>query len=214
MFELISIQGIKSNLFGRLYAGYVEFEEPPPFCLNARDALRQEGIFEDQNLFEQKYGNYYVSALRIGAANGTELSASSTSQSSSEARSQSVTVTVKVMCWTASTTKTDSFSTSSMNASTTIKFNGYDTLSSSQIEESTNVEVAYDKVIAKANENLTKGKLLHGRLQEKVHRFGLYDGCLISYEQTRALLDSGLVIEIQLMPYAKLREYISLRGLN
>ncbi|KAF5024856.1 hypothetical protein F66182_3095 [Fusarium sp. NRRL 66182] len=206
--------GIKSSLTGKLYAGYVEFEDLPPFCLGARDALRREGTYQEQDLFENKYGDYYVSALRIGAANGTELSAGSSSQFSSEAKSYSITVTVKVFCWSASTTKSGSSFESSMNASATIKFNGYDTLSSAQIQESGSSTASHDKIIAKANTNLGKGKLLQGRLKEEVCKFELYDGCSVSHEQVGAMLDSGLVMEIQLMPYAKLKEYISLRGRN
>ncbi|KAM0541465.1 hypothetical protein ACHAPJ_013229 [Fusarium lateritium] len=127
--------GIKSSLTGKLYAGLVEFEETPLFCSGARDTLRREGMYQEEDLFERKYGDYFVAGLRIGASNATELSAGSSSEFSSEEKSYSITVTVKVLCWSASVTKSDSSYESNESALATIKFNGYDTLSSSQAAE-------------------------------------------------------------------------------
>ncbi|KAF4334946.1 hypothetical protein FBEOM_11203 [Fusarium beomiforme] len=206
--------GIKCSLSGKLHAGIIEFADLPPFCSGARDALRREGMYQEGELFEKKYGDYFVSALRIGAANATELSAGSSSKFSSESKAWSITVTVKVLCWSASVTKSDSSFESSAKSSATIKFNGYDTLSLTQAAEHGDNPDAHQNIIARANGNLGKGKLLQGRLKEQIYRSKLYDGCSVSHDQIKALLASGLVVEIQLMPFAKLREYISLRGRN
>ncbi|UPK92929.1 hypothetical protein LCI18_003864 [Fusarium solani-melongenae] len=210
-FEQNAVKNTDSSLLGRVFAGYIEFEEPPEFSRVAREAVRQ-GRNSADDPFKTKYGDYYVAGLHIGAANGTELSAASSSDSSSEAKSYSVTVKVKVMCWTATTTKSGSSSQSSSKATGTIKFNGYDTLSISPADESGKDYPSHQRIIGKANSNLEKGKLLQGRLQDVARKFGLVDGALVSQSQVEEILTSGMVIEIQLLPYAKLREYIMYRG--
>lgn len=195
-----------------MYAGYIEFEDPPPFSNDASNTLLGGGSSDEEDPFKEQYGDYYVAALRVGAANATELSAGSSSEFSSEAKSYSVTVKVKVLCWSASATKSGSSYEASASSSATIKYNGYDTLSSSNSDESGSDTRSHDRIIDKANVNLGKGKLLQGRLGEEMRKFELTDGCLVNQEQVELMIDSGLVIEIQLLPYAKLREYISLRG--
>lgn len=194
-----------------MFAGCIEFEEPPEFSRAAREAVRQ-GRNSTDDPFKTKYGDYYVAGLRIGAANGTELSAASSSDFSSESKSYSVTVKVKVLCWTATTTKSDSSSQSSLKASGTIKFNGYDTLSTSHTDASGKDYSSHQLIIGRANGNLEKGKLLQGRLQEAARKFALVDGAVVSQSQVEEILTSGMVIEIQLLPYAKLRDYITYRG--
>lgn len=195
-----------------MFAGYVGYEEVPRFSRAACGAARASQGPAANDKFEQKYGDYYVSALRIGAANGTELSTGSSSNYTSEATSWSVTVVVKVFCWKASTTKSESSYTSSAAATGTIKFNGFDTLSLSQWSQSGSDSMSHKSIISIANTNLEKGQLLQGRLGEATSEFELFDGCFVSDEQVKSLLRAGLVIEIQLLPYAKLRDYISSRG--
>lgn len=162
-----------------------------------------------EGLFEERFGDYYVAAIRIGAANGTELSAESSSHYSAEAKSYSLTVTVKVFCWSASTTKADSSAVECGRTSGMIKFNGFDTLALSQSNESGDDFKTHERVISEANKNLGMGKLLQGRLGEAMRRSTLFDGCVLSSEQVEGLFKDGLVYEIQLLPYAKLRDYIS-----
>jgi hypothetical protein len=164
---------------------------------------------QDEDHFEKKFGDYYVAGLRIGATNATDLSAGSSSQFSSEAKAYSVMVTVKVFCWSASTTKSGSSYESSLNNSGSITFNGYDTLSAFQSTGSANDFATTNRLLVDANANLAKGKLLQGRLGETTRGVGLTDGCYVSNEQVQSLFDAGLVIELQLLPYAKLRDYIS-----
>jgi len=189
----------------------VSFDNAPEFSDTARRTLRTARYSQDDE-FEKRYGDYYIAALRIGAANGTELSTSSSSESSSKASSYSVAVKVKVFCWSVSKTYSDSSFEASASESGNIKYNGYDTLSCLQSDFAGSNELAHQQLIVTANTNLEKGKLMQGRLRKATDKFGLEDGCEMSQEQVDGLLGAGLVIEVQLLPYAKLREYISACG--
>ncbi|KAJ3545183.1 hypothetical protein NM208_g2635 [Fusarium decemcellulare] len=203
--------GIRSALSGKLFAGYLEWENPVSFSQDARDALKRART-SDKDVFEEKYGDYYVSAMRVGAANGTELSAGSSSEYSSESSSYSMTVKVQVFCWEASATTSGSSFESSSKLSGNITYNGYDTLSRSQ---SGTKGSEYGKILGEANKNLEKGKLLQGRLKDTVAEFGLSDGCFVSQEKARTMLQSGSIVEIQLLPSHQggLDEILELRRL-
>jgi hypothetical protein len=191
--------------------GFIEFGRIPQFNQDAIDSLM--GLSADSDTFEDTYGDYYVACLRLGAANASDLSASSDVVSTMSDMAASLTVTVKIWRWKASKTVAKSEHSEDYNAVGHISYNGFDTLTESHFKAEGQNTNTYAQLLDIANMNLERTRRLQERLAEAEARVSVHDCRHIeTAEQMQSIFDEGLVIELVLLPFRNLREYIELKN--
>lgn len=195
----------------RMRTGYIEFGSIPHFSEDAVDHLIKAST--DGATFEDTYGDYYVACLRLGAANASDLSASSNVVSTMSDMAASLTVTVKIWRWRASKTVTKSEHSEDYNAVGHISYNGFDSLTESHLVAEGQDPSTHVQLLDVANSNLEKTRRLQSRLAEAESRVKLREGQTIeTVEQMQSIFDEGLMIELVLLPFRSLREYVQLKS--
>jgi len=158
--------------------------------------------------FHRTYGDYFLYALIIGADTSTFLSTSSSMDLRSKMRDIQVEATV---FGTSETVYADHRTSQYASEPCEVTFNGFDTLSGRHWAEHTTDQAAYEEVKTAATKNVAGGMNLDKRAKAVLARFGLDLGNeeRLSEEQCKALCESGLVVEMMLLPYSGLRDYVA-----
>jgi hypothetical protein len=88
---------------------------------------------------------------------------------------------------------------------------GYDTLSNWSIDSKAVDPGSYQQLLSSAAENMGRGWGLPGRVVAKTGEIGLglEPRSRVLWDKCETLCHDGLVVELLLLPYAQLRQYVS-----
>jgi hypothetical protein len=185
-------------------AGSVQLVAEPPLTLHAK-LLLQSSLEGGEAAFRAEYGDYYVAALRLGGDSGAFVSVDQSETTTIE--KTTLTVTVKVLFFKAS--KTVSHTDIEKVQHLAFRFAGYDTLDG--VNAVVNApEVGRDALMRtqeKCASYLTKGTELAQRAIEKLEKLGLKAEQPLSIGECENICQSGLVVQLLLVPYTNLRGY-------
>ena len=178
----------------------------PDLSFEAKQLLSRarSGDKDAVHVFQEQFGDYFVSALRIGAANATTISSSSGSSSSSKDIIADATVTTLGF-------DTDKHWESHERAASfegQVSLNAYDSLDNWTGSESGVGEAAYRRVQPIASENLARSQSVASRVDRKLQDLGVSVGQVLSSDVCGRICQEGLVAEIVLSPFAGLRDYV------
>jgi pentose-5-phosphate-3-epimerase len=178
--------------------GVVRFKTDPPLNSRARQVLK----FSKEK-FQETFGDYYVAGYQLGGDAGACLTIAHFDQSQEE--QSRITATIKVL-WvkksvtTATTTKTQL-------SQDFISFCGYDTLQQRNDNIHGNELWRIQQVSSDCMERIDN-------LQAAVTKKLLDLGCDLdgetSFNTCTNLCDAGVVVQLILVPYARLAEYMVL----
>ena len=183
--------------------GRITSSETPHFSDEALTLLRDSSA-----AFHEKYGDYYLYALNIGAAATTFLSTSSSIDLESEMHD----IQVKARILWANPTVFHGHGTSHTSAAAyNVTYSGFDTLSGYNKTAHATDEASYIDVKTEAGKNVARSIELGKRADEALQGCGLELGKIVSLteEQIAKLCASGLVVEAMFLPYTGLRDYVS-----
>ncbi|KAF2442342.1 hypothetical protein P171DRAFT_365181 [Karstenula rhodostoma CBS 690.94] len=194
--------------------GCIDLEIGPRLIAEAVGFLRHEGL----EAFKVRYGDYYLAGLRLGADIGMLLS------SSSYTRTQKDNVTVQVQAKVIGIKKTKSWEDnfSKFDENCNIKLLGYDTLCVQASHKSRQAgsiltiwHIGSDahakslEELQKAVEEMsTNSENLIERVADVLKKHGVSNGSFVTFEECEELCREGVVVELLLMPMARLRDVI------
>ena len=139
----------------------------------------------------------------MGGETGILVSGDSSSKLSLERFG--ITVTVEVLFAKASTTHTQDFS--EIEAHNGLKIVGYDTLGHTKYNSAARDHaVMQSEVETQAGEYCDKARSLDLRVAEKLNEMDISDGDYVDSTTCQRLVESGLVVELMLLPVITLRE--------
>ncbi|KAL7932790.1 hypothetical protein V8C35DRAFT_306789 [Trichoderma chlorosporum] len=185
----------------RLRCGSIALMKDPPLSSTAKTLLQeQDGL----KLFSELYGDYFVAGYVLGADSGACLAVSSSSNMSTK----TVTITVEVKVLWSEFTSTASTTDVQQSASSDLAFYGYDTLDNLNVSLSAGLGQPNDHIRAAARLYMEKTNTLQSRLKERLRELDIKQGNMTSVEQCRRAVDEGIVVELMLVPYRSLKEYV------
>lgn len=166
--------------------------------------------------FEQVYGDYYVLGYNLGGDHAMTVSTSSRSDERTEVR----TLTAKAEAFLLNVDYTTQTSSSSSSGNADLRVVGYDTLSGSNMDRLTtwasSATLDFNRVQMETSDLLTMGDRLATRVEECLCRvLGLPTGestsrgpvqTRIDRSTCKSLIESGLVVELVLLPVRQLRD--------
>ncbi|KAK3933941.1 hypothetical protein QBC46DRAFT_274799 [Diplogelasinospora grovesii] len=187
--------------------GMVRFLQEPAFSDEAVDLLRSSNDGRAaQQAFRDKYGEYYVAAYILGGSNATLMGGMAASAASSRDLTGSFTVTA---FWVS---KTKTFEEHERNATATAAATmaGYDSLQGCDEKQEAKDPTSYSNLMQFAGDNKGRGWRLAGRVEAKTAEMGLGAGgrSCISWGKCDEICREGLVVELLLLPYSGLRQYV------
>lgn len=158
--------------------------------------------------FREKYGDYYLYALTIGASATTFLSTSSSMNLESEMHDIQVKAHVLWMNPTVFHDEGTSHSTSTTYDAT---YSGFDTLSGYSKTMHGSDKSAYIDVKTEAGKNMARSEELEKRVNKVLGDSGVKRGETVELkeDQLETICASGVVVEAMFLPYAMLRDYVS-----
>lgn len=180
--------------------GSISFEKQPCLTHEAIITVKYDGGLA---AFESCYGDYYLAAYVLGGDTGILVSGSGTSKR--ELEKFGITVTVEVLFVEVGTTHTKDFVAA--EAKSEVKFIGYDTLGHSTFNSAAGGR-GLDSVAVKRQVQVycESAKCLDVRVADKLDELDIQDGEQIDETVCRRLIESGLVVELLLLPVSSLRE--------
>ncbi|KAJ6568220.1 hypothetical protein DFH09DRAFT_983075 [Mycena vulgaris] len=193
----------KVSLQTSLRIGWITFGTSPSLSSHSLSLLRRSPA-----TFHHTYGDYFLSALSLGADTSTFLSTSSAVDLKSEMKD----IQVKAKFLGASkTVYEDHLQTQSAASMYDITYNGFDTLSDYQQNERARDWVTYERIKADATRNVAGGIRLVSRMTETLEGLGL--DCeterALTEGQVENVCKSGVVVEVMFLPYSGLRDYVA-----
>jgi len=177
------------------------FEKAPYLNDDAIILLRFGGGID---AFEKVYGDYYVAGYNIGADTG--LMCGESAQANSTVEKLSVKVEVTALLYTDTYTDSKFFSTAGESSSFSLA--GFDTLSDLHVLENSMGGGGLNSLRQKATSLSAMADQLTSRVQAKLRNFGLYEKQALSFEMCEKICESGLVVELILLPINKLRDVV------
>ena len=192
----------KTSIRSTVRNGFVSFERQPQLTTEAIILLKYGGGLP---AFQAKYGDYFLANYRLGGDTGLMLSGSNASKK--ELEKFGLTVKVEVLLIEKSTRHTSNVETNAAKGS--LSLIGYDTLDKQNWhtlmgdkgQEAFNLR-------AQASEIITRAQLLDLRVAQRLDGLGIQDGDRLGQDDCKNLIASGLVVELELLPMATLREVI------
>lgn len=177
------------------------FAETPRLSLEAMNILRKS---EDPHKdFKERYGEYYVSAYILGGRNANTLGAMmDTSSSTMDLAGQ-----VKIKVFFAKITVGFSKHESSFSQSVNVSLVAHDTLDHWECYRAATDAGSYNELVSTASQNGANGSMLAHRVTQRLESLGLVSGQELSWDACESLFHKGVVVEILLLPYARLRQY-------
>ncbi|CAI6340661.1 unnamed protein product [Periconia digitata] len=199
--------------------GRIDLERTPRLTTSAAALIGQSGL----ESFQECFGDYYVAGYILGADTGMLLSASSFSRK--EINEVSVETEARVLWFKTHATWSTEFT--SFDAGKNVKVLGYDTLDdrtwpnhpellardtftygSPQHVESMELAQKDLETLTNYSENLP------GRVDKILQSSGLDDGDYLTFEQCENLCKLGVVVELLLLPMARIREVIEWQSID
>ncbi|ODM15567.1 hypothetical protein SI65_09170 [Aspergillus cristatus] len=189
---------MKASIQATIRTGTVYINEPR-FSLEALADTRRTR--SNPSYFSERYGDYYVASLQLGADAG--VLASSASSAHAESESLDIKVTLTVLWWDIEV----NYHSEKHSSSQWSNFNitGFDTLTGSNVTNAS-LQKPAQEVIQDYIQRVTN---LEVRVREKMKEFGLTEDRNVDLDTCRKLCESGLVVEITLLPYSQVRDYVT-----
>ncbi|KAF2421479.1 hypothetical protein EJ08DRAFT_682946 [Tothia fuscella] len=183
--------------------GTISFKEMPHLSVEAIQLLRRSS--EPDEEFAARYGQYFVAAYMLGAANAVLVGANAASQSFDK----SITGHVTVKVFFAQGTKQINEQEHSHSQVASGSFTGFDTLSNWTDNRAAWDMRSYNELTTISSENTLRASILGRRLREKASDLKLDAYCEseMAWKESETVCRQGLVYELLLLPYAKLYDY-------
>ena len=160
------------------------------------------------NSFREKYGDYYLGALILGADTSTFLSTSSSHDLNTEIKD----IKVKAKALFVTKTVVDEHTKSEYQGNDfDLNFLGFDTLSGGELKSKLATDrESYDNMWKEVVPNVKDGMHLNERVKEVLQKLELGgdDTIKLTAEKCKAIVEEGLVVELLFLPYAGLRDYV------
>ncbi|OJJ35545.1 hypothetical protein ASPWEDRAFT_28171 [Aspergillus wentii DTO 134E9] len=187
---------MKASIQASIRTGNIYIDEPR-FSLAALADTRRTRT--KPSCFPSKYGEYYVASLKLGADAGVLASSASTLHDDSE--SLDVKAKLRVLWWDIEASEHEE--THSVEAWAEFKATGFDTLAGENVGGGSRKQTG--EVIMDFVERVTD---VEARVRGKMEEFGLTEDKKVDLEMCRRLCEAGLVVEITLLPYSQVRDYM------
>ncbi|MCJ1404978.1 hypothetical protein MMC11_008204 [Xylographa trunciseda] len=188
-------KALLNNLDASYRAGAIRFSGEVPLSKAAKSILQGADGFQR---FRDRYGDYYVGGLHIGADTGVLVSQDIEQGESTE--QLSVTLKVQFLCFSASKTWTEADFSAYMN--TRFSVNCFDTLE--------NIHYANDlsNIIEARDYGQDFAARAHGLSERCSKLLAVFTQELeqVSRETCEGICQANLVAEVLLLPFAKMRE--------
>lgn len=203
---LIHFKAIKASIRSTFLAGTIAFASSPSLSAAALQTLRQSksNTYDPEAAFRQRYGDYYVAALRLGGSNATMVSAAVAS--SSESKDMAADVTAKIILFEKTMRLEDH--TARQTIQGTVTLIGFDSLDSWNGSEACVDSTSYTKLRPIAEENLARARSIEARSRQRMLVLGVQNQAEVTWETCVQLCERGVVAEILLLPFAGLRDYV------
>ena len=146
------------------------------------------------------YGDYYVGNLTLGADAG--LLVSRASEASTEFESIDIKGKLRILWWDVEKSYHDE--KFSADAWSNLNITAFDTLAGTNISDTSNSRSS----LRVAQESMGLIDNLDRRVHEKMVELGLRDHQPVDLETCHKLFASGLVVEVTLLPYRHVRDYV------
>ena len=221
------MQSIKSTVGSSYRGGSVYLDHIPNLSDEAIIILKydQDGI----QAFETAYGDYYVLGYNIGADHAMTVSTSSRSNSKTEIK----TLTAKAESFLLNVNYTTQTSSSSASGDADLNVIGFDSLSGTTMKRTTtwgaSATLDFNKIQLDTSDLLTMGDRIATRVEQRLRDLGLPVGSFsqekndpddvvtgstelgpprvtVGRDTCQALVESGLVVELVLLPVRNLRQ--------
>lgn len=180
-------------------SGWIGFVSPPRFSPLALELLRTR---EDPHAaFREQFGDYYVEAYLLGGTNAQLVSSNDIAASASKDLSGKG--EVRFLGFKKEKKFEEHEKTEA--AFGQMRLTAFDSLDAWECDQQGNGDVRLLHRVADENEGRCRS--LIGRVNGKVETLQLQDGAVVSGELCEEICRAHLVVQILLMPYAKLREY-------
>ena len=191
-------QDMKASIQATIRTGTVYISQPR-FSLDALDDTRRTQ--SSRSYFSEKYGDYYVASLQLGADAG--VLASSASSAHTESESLDIKVTLTVLWWDIEV----NYHSEKHSSAQWSNFNitGFDTMTGSNVTNAS-LQKPAQEVIQDYIQRVTN---LEVRVREKMQEFGLTEDRNVDLDTCRKLCESVLVVGITLLPYSQVRDYVA-----
>ena len=195
---LTCLQAFKASIQSTIRTGVI-YIDGPRFSLDALADIRRLRKNVSPSFFDT-YGSYYVDTLKLGADAG--VLASRASSESIDSESRDIQVKVRVLWWEIEA----NYHEGTYSAERWSQFNvtTFDTLTGANVSDAS-LDEPPEKV---AQEYIGKATSLDDRVRDKMEELGLKKDCKVDLETCREIFASGLVVEITLLPYSQLREFV------
>ncbi|KAJ5748583.1 uncharacterized protein N7511_010279 [Penicillium nucicola] len=181
-------------------AGRIGFDEPPRLSADALALLHNRA---DPNAFRAKYGDYYVGAYLLGGANSQLLSC--TAMGASSSKDMSAQVTGRFLGFKKTVSIEDHERAEA--AMGQYELVAYDSLDAWDCTHKGGAGQADLELTARANYD--RCSTLVNRVAAKVEAMQLQHGARVPWDSCEAICRDHLVVQILLLPYAKVKEYAS-----
>lgn len=203
---LTHLKAIKASVRSTFLAGTITFGSPPSLSAAALQTLRQSrsNTYSPEAAFRQRYGDYYVAALRLGGSNATMVSA--TVASSSESKDMAADVTAKIVFVEKAMHLEDH--TARQTIQGTVTLTGFDSLDSWNGSKVCSDFTSYTTLRPIAEENLARAQTIEARSRQRMLVLGVQDQAELAWETCIRLCERGVVAEILLLPFSGLRDYV------
>ncbi|KAL7911421.1 hypothetical protein GGI35DRAFT_492692 [Trichoderma velutinum] len=191
----------RASYNSRLRCGSIALVEDPPLSQAAKILLQSQ---DGPTLFSKLYGDYFVAGYVLGADSGACLAASNAANSSTK----TITTTVEVKVLWSEFTETTSSTHIQQSASSDLAFYGYDTLDNINVSLRAGLGQPTDHIREAARVCMAKTNALQSRLKERLGELDIKEGNMASVDQCRLTVDGGIVVELMLVPYRSLKQYV------
>ncbi|KAG5644904.1 hypothetical protein DXG03_007456 [Asterophora parasitica] len=191
----------KISVQASIRVGWITFSTFPRLSSQSLSLLRRSPA-----AFHHTYGDYFLSALSLGADTSTFLSTSSNVDLKSEMRD----IQVKAKFLGASKTVfADHLDTQAVATMCDISYIGFDSLSEYQQNERAMNRGAYERIKVDATRNVADGIRLVDRMKEALGGVGLDCERALTEAEMEDVCMSGAVVEVMFLPYSGLRDYVA-----
>lgn len=177
----------------------MELERNPRLCHEALVMLKYGGGYQ---AFTDKWGDYFVWGYRLGGDTGIMVSSSAFEKKKVE--QYGIKVTVEVLFFEVSHTWTKDFHT--FSAGKKMRLLGYDTLSDANWSVAMESSMDIQKLASQAEEVILRSQSLVERSMQILEQHGMADGDHLTNAQCELLTNSGIAVELILLPMSSLRD--------
>jgi len=204
MFIPMTLEKSTKSSFRTTYrSGKLAFSDLPALSSKALETLgTSNNPHED---FKTQFGEYYVAAYMLGGSNANMLAGMAAESSSSMDISGSYTIKVAFI----KKTKPIEHHERGGGGLAVGNLSAYDTLNSWDVNLAASERESYNGLMRAAEENSLRGWTLAARVQAKAEEMGLQPGKRVSHTVCEGVCRGGLVVELLLMPYSGLHQYVA-----